>query len=251
MAGRASSRRVTDPAERRRVAGLVEERLEESAADRAREYFSDTHTGRHIGRSIGEIAAERGRSIGETALAAARGGVSGGPPRVPARHERRGVRGARPADARPSRAFSVASDGIYHGARPHPRGYGCYARILRLYVRELGAIDLPRAIHLMSGGPAARFRIRDRGRDRRGSRRGPGRARPGHDRRRRHLGLAASASRAASTRSSSTVRPGRRARPPDRRLPGRVVRGHAHCTMYIVDNAAASARTAAPRSRPA
>ncbi len=27
-------------------------------------------------------------------------------------------------------AFMVASDGIYHGARPHPRGYGCYAQVL-------------------------------------------------------------------------------------------------------------------------
>jgi N-acyl-D-amino-acid deacylase len=61
-------------------------------------------------------------------------------------------------------AFSVASDGVYHGALPHPRGYGTYARFLRLYVRELGAIGLEDAIHRMSGGPAARCRIRDRGR---------------------------------------------------------------------------------------
>jgi N-acyl-D-amino-acid deacylase len=57
----------------------------------------------------------------------------------------------------------VASDGIYHGARPHPRGYGCYARILGRYVRELGAIGLEDAVRRMSGLPAERFVIRDRG----------------------------------------------------------------------------------------
>jgi N-acyl-D-amino-acid deacylase len=60
--------------------------------------------------------------------------------------------------------FMVSSDGIYHGARPHPRGYGTFARILRRYVRELGALDLEDAVRRMSGLPAERFAIRDRGR---------------------------------------------------------------------------------------
>nr|MDQ3397200.1 amidohydrolase family protein [Deinococcota bacterium] len=49
-----------------------------------------------------------------------------------------------------------------------PRGYGCFARVLRLCVRELGAISLPEAIYKMSGFPAERFRIKDRGFVRRG-----------------------------------------------------------------------------------
>ena len=33
----------------------------------------------------------------------------------------------------------VASDGMYHGDFGHPRGYGCFARVLRYAVRELGS----------------------------------------------------------------------------------------------------------------
>ena len=57
----------------------------------------------------------------------------------------------------------VASDGIYHGQSIHPRGYGCFARVLRLCVRETGRVSLETAIHKMSGFPAERFRIKDRG----------------------------------------------------------------------------------------
>jgi N-acyl-D-amino-acid deacylase len=57
----------------------------------------------------------------------------------------------------------VASDGVYHGPSGHPRGYGCFARILRYSVRETAAITLEAAIWKMSGLPAERFRIRDRG----------------------------------------------------------------------------------------
>jgi N-acyl-D-amino-acid deacylase len=60
-------------------------------------------------------------------------------------------------------AVMVASDGIYHGASSHPRGFGCFSRILRLVVREMGAISLEEAIRKMSGFPAERFRIPDRG----------------------------------------------------------------------------------------
>ena len=61
-------------------------------------------------------------------------------------------------------AFMVASDGIYHGRLPHPRGYGCFAQVLGTYVRDRGFVSLERAVHLMSGLPAERFGIRDRGR---------------------------------------------------------------------------------------
>ena len=57
----------------------------------------------------------------------------------------------------------VSSDGIYHGARPHPRGYGTFVRILGRYVRELGVLGLEDAVRRMSGLPAERFAIRDRG----------------------------------------------------------------------------------------
>lgn len=46
----------------------------------------------------------------------------------------------------------------------HPRGYGCYAQVLGTFVRERGLVSLERAVHLMSGLPAERFGITDRGR---------------------------------------------------------------------------------------
>jgi N-acyl-D-amino-acid deacylase len=46
---------------------------------------------------------------------------------------------------------------------PHPRSYGPYPRKLRRYVVEDKVLTLERAIHSMTGLPAAVFRVRDRG----------------------------------------------------------------------------------------
>ena len=58
----------------------------------------------------------------------------------------------------------IASDGIYGVPHPHPRGHGCFARVLRRYVRELGLLSLEQALYKMSGFPAQRFGLADRGR---------------------------------------------------------------------------------------
>ncbi len=60
----------------------------------------------------------------------------------------------------------VASDGgipVFGRAVPHPRNYGAFARVLGRYVRERKAITLESAVHKMSGFPAARLRLMDRG----------------------------------------------------------------------------------------
>ena len=56
----------------------------------------------------------------------------------------------------------VASDGIYTGEHGHPRGYACFARVLAM-VREEDTTSLAEAIYKMSGFPATRFGIKDRG----------------------------------------------------------------------------------------
>ena len=56
----------------------------------------------------------------------------------------------------------VASDGGIHIA--HPRGAGTFPRVLGRYVRERGVISLESAIHKMTGMPAARLGLPDRGR---------------------------------------------------------------------------------------
>jgi N-acyl-D-aspartate/D-glutamate deacylase len=57
----------------------------------------------------------------------------------------------------------IGSDGVPTGGKPHPRLYGCFPRVLGTYVREQGVIDLSTAIHRMTGMPAAKFRLIDRG----------------------------------------------------------------------------------------
>jgi dihydroorotase/N-acyl-D-amino-acid deacylase len=66
----------------------------------------------------------------------------------------------------------IASDGqlIVPGeGQPHPRSYGTYPRVLGRYVREAHVLTLQLAIHKMTGMPADRLGLRDRGRIAEGS----------------------------------------------------------------------------------
>lgn len=60
----------------------------------------------------------------------------------------------------------IASDGeipVFGQENPHPRGYGTFARVLARYVRDQHVISLEEAVRKMSGFPAARLRLMDRG----------------------------------------------------------------------------------------
>ncbi len=64
----------------------------------------------------------------------------------------------------------VCSDGGAHatygplsGGSPHPRAYGTFPRLLGHYVRERGDMPLETAIHKVTGMPAAKLGLRDRG----------------------------------------------------------------------------------------
>ena len=60
----------------------------------------------------------------------------------------------------------VASDGdipVFGRQAPHPRSYGTFARVLSVYVREKHTITLEEAVRKMSGFPAARMKLWDRG----------------------------------------------------------------------------------------
>jgi N-acyl-D-amino-acid deacylase len=59
--------------------------------------------------------------------------------------------------------YMVMTDGIYLGSHPNPRGWGTYPRILGRYVREKRWLSLEDAIRRMSGFPAKRFGLDDRG----------------------------------------------------------------------------------------
>ncbi|HEV2885060.1 MAG TPA: D-aminoacylase, partial [Pyrinomonadaceae bacterium] len=56
-----------------------------------------------------------------------------------------------------------ATDGPLAGAKSHPRGWGSYPRILGRYVREERLLTLENAIQKMTGMPATRVGLRDRG----------------------------------------------------------------------------------------
>lgn len=57
----------------------------------------------------------------------------------------------------------VGTDGVYVGAKPHPRGFGTYPLILGDFVREKEWLSLEKAIYKMTGYPAERFRLNGRG----------------------------------------------------------------------------------------
>lgn len=57
----------------------------------------------------------------------------------------------------------VGSDGILHGDRPHPRAYGTFARFLGHYSRDEKMFPLEGAVHRMTGRPAKRLGLQDRG----------------------------------------------------------------------------------------
>jgi N-acyl-D-amino-acid deacylase len=155
-------RRLRDPLTRQSVRDALQERLTEADRDGARPIFAATQTGRYIGMSLGEAAASAGESLGDFAVRVLE---EEDPYALMVFHQ--GIEAERFTDIvrdtiRHPRMM-VASDGIYHGEFSHPRGYGCFARVLRHCVRELGAVSLEQAIHKMSGFPAERFRIKGRG----------------------------------------------------------------------------------------
>ncbi len=58
----------------------------------------------------------------------------------------------------------IGSDGIPSVAgNPHPRLYGTFACVLGKYVRDTQLLTLEEAVHRMTGLPAQKFRLRDRG----------------------------------------------------------------------------------------
>lgn len=61
------------------------------------------------------------------------------------------------------RVHTGGSDGILVGNRPHPRAWGTFPRYLARYVRDLGVLTLEEAVHHLTGAPAARLGLANRG----------------------------------------------------------------------------------------
>ncbi|WP_280235248.1 N-acyl-D-amino-acid deacylase family protein [Nocardia cyriacigeorgica] len=62
------------------------------------------------------------------------------------------------------RGHMGGSDALLVGDRPHPRAWGTFPRYLGHYVRDLGVLGLEECVNHLTGRPADRLRLRDRGR---------------------------------------------------------------------------------------
>lgn len=153
--------RLDDPV----LAGPLRDHLEQKLGGggvHGHPVFAETQTGRYVGKSIEEAAAEESLPVGEFALRT----IQEEYPyalMVYFQNISDDALQKRTRNTVQHPRMMVASDGIYHGESGHPRGYGCFSRTLRLCVREMEAISLEQAIYKMSGFPAERFRVPDRG----------------------------------------------------------------------------------------
>jgi N-acyl-D-amino-acid deacylase len=69
-----------------------------------------------------------------------------------------------------SDGMSLAPYGPLAEGRPHPRSYGTFPRVLGEYAREQRVLSLAQAVHKMTGLPAQRLGLKDRGVIRKGTR---------------------------------------------------------------------------------
>ena len=77
---------------------------------------------------------------------------------------------AHPAVMIGSDGSALAPYGENAAGKPHPRSYGTFPRVLGHYTREQRVLTLAEAVHKMTGLPARRLGLRDRGEIRQGAR---------------------------------------------------------------------------------
>jgi len=149
--------RLRDPAVREACLPHLKQRL-----GQADQVVGFTRSGRHIGRRLRDLADEAGTApeafaydliIQEDGLCTYVFPWQAPPDEIAEAIDR---------TARHP-VMMIASDGIYNIPHPHPRGFGCFARVLGHFVRERGLLSLKQAVHKMSGMPARRFGLTDRG----------------------------------------------------------------------------------------
>ncbi|MGW3013456.1 N-acyl-D-amino-acid deacylase family protein [Streptomyces sp. NPDC001219] len=118
----------------------------------------------HVGKTVARSAAERGEEPWRTARRLLVEDRLGSTILQHVGHEDNVRRIMR------HRVHTGGSDGILQGAKPHPRAYGTFPQYLGRYVRELGVLSLEECVAHLTGRPAARLRLPDRGLVREGHR---------------------------------------------------------------------------------
>jgi N-acyl-D-amino-acid deacylase len=153
----ASMQRLTSPRERERLRPETAERI----GERGEITLSSVEAGEALeGRSIGDLARESGQADVDRLfdLLAAHAGRALAIYHWPESIDGRGI--LRRTIAHP--LYIGSTDGIYMGTRPHRRGFGTFARIVGEHVRG-GTVTLEQAVRKVTGLPAERFSLRDRG----------------------------------------------------------------------------------------
>lgn len=161
--------RLADPAERRRIREALERPDSgQSLLDRVGwENITVAYApGRAEaeGRRLDELAAAAGVEPAEAALdliAATAGKASMVLFQLDERDLRRAL--THPRVMIGSDGSALAPYGELGQGRPHPRSYGTFPRVLGEYVRQQRLLPLEQAIHKMTGLPARRLGLRDRG----------------------------------------------------------------------------------------
>lgn len=138
--------------------------LQEKMAGRPgqRALIAATTSGRHEGRALDELAAERGSTVGEVAVDL----LGTELPVALLVYVWQAADDTWQETVRRTLADDhslIASDGVYLGSHPHPRGFGTFSRVLGTHVRDTAMVALPRAIHKMTAKPAAAYGLTDRG----------------------------------------------------------------------------------------
>ncbi len=158
--------RLRDPEQRRKIVGETERliREERGGGDPARVVLAQCEWDSSLdGRNLAQAAAARGlpatvEGAAQTALwIVEQGDCSGIFHAIGEEDLDRILRHP---------ATMVASDGgipILGEGVPHPRSYGTFARVLAVFVRERHVLTLEEAVRKMSGFPAQRLGLEDRG----------------------------------------------------------------------------------------
>jgi N-acyl-D-amino-acid deacylase len=153
----ASMRRVGSTAERDRLRPETAARI----AERGEITLSCVEAGETLeGRSVGELAREAGQSDVDYLfdLLAGHAGRA-----LAVYHWPDSIDGDAILERTIAHPLYIGStDGIYMGSRPHRRGFGTFARIVGEHVRG-GTVTLEQAVRKVTGLPAERFSLGDRG----------------------------------------------------------------------------------------
>jgi N-acyl-D-amino-acid deacylase len=153
----ASMNRLASPTEREQLRAETADRI----AERGEITLSSVEAGETLeGRSLGELARESGQADVDCLfdLLSSHAGRALAIYHWPQSIDGEGL--LRRTIAHP--LYIGSTDGIYMGSRPHRRGFGTFARIVGEQVRS-GTLTLEQAVRKVTGLPAERFGLGDRG----------------------------------------------------------------------------------------